>query len=68
MGVPPLRPDGVPPSVGGLGYNPPPVWTDTQTENITFPHPSDAGDNKVHESASRSVRYIPDPTEMRILP
>ena len=22
-----------------------PLWTDTQTENITFPHPSDAGGN-----------------------
>ena len=29
----------------GKEYSPPPVkvWTDTQTENITFPHPSDAG-------------------------
>ena len=27
---------------------PPPreVWTDKQTENSTFPHPSDAGDKK----------------------
>ena len=25
------------------GVTPPQVWTDTQTENITSPHPSDAG-------------------------
>ena len=26
---------------------PPPVWTDTQSENITSRHPSDAGGNKI---------------------
>ena len=30
-----------------IGY-PPRVWTDKQTETITFPHPSDAGGNKSH--------------------
>ena len=25
---------------------PPRVWTDKQTETITFPHPLDAGDDK----------------------
>ena len=36
-GVPPLpRP--------GTGYPPLEVWTDKQTENSTFPHPSDADD------------------------
>ena len=40
-GYPPHHPDlaGVPPS-------PVKVWTDKQTENSTFPHPSDAGGNK----------------------
>ena len=28
-----------------LGYPPVELWTDKQTENSTFPHPSDAGDN-----------------------
>ena len=48
--------------------NPPPVevWTDTQSENITFPHPSDAGCNKVrlvcqcHYLGDRSRIYSPD--------
>ena len=35
---PPAGPGQVPP--------PPPLWTDIQTETITFPHPSDAGGNK----------------------
>ena len=34
---------GYPPPIGGWGTPPPQVWIDTQTENITFPHPSDAG-------------------------
>ena len=29
-----------------MGYTPPRVRTDKQTETITFPHPSDAGGNK----------------------
>ena len=48
----------LPPSWPGMGLTspcwqdgvpPPPVdmWTDTQSENITFPHPSDAGGNNV---------------------
>ena len=28
-----------------MGYPPIDVWTDTQSENITLPHPSDAGNN-----------------------
>ena len=41
-GYPPHHPD------LGWGNTPPPVevWTDTQSENITFPHPSDAGGKK----------------------
>ena len=57
-GVPPVRKDGEYPPVGkdgglyggtpspladGVLSPPPQVRTDTQTENITFPHPSDAG-------------------------
>ena len=46
----PLHPDltGVPPHHPDLAGVPPPVkvWTDKQTENSTFPHPSDAGCNK----------------------
>ena len=58
-GTPPAKPGmGYPPARPGMGYppypdlrwgRPPPpveVWTDTQSENITFPHPSDAGGNK----------------------
>ena len=55
-GYPPFRPGmGYPcPHLGwgtphsDLGWGPPPpvkVWTDTQSENITFPHLSDAGGN-----------------------
>ena len=42
LGYPP------PQSRPGMGHPPPPVkvWTDTQSENITFPHPSDAGGKK----------------------
>ena len=36
---------GTPPSRPGMGYPPPPHMCE-QTENITFPHPSDAGGNK----------------------
>ena len=45
MGYPPNHPDlaGVPPP-------PTEVWTDKQTENSTFPHPSDAGGNYVQTS------------------
>ena len=44
---PPSRPDwGTPPSRPGWDTPPPiEVWTDKQTENSTFPHPSDAGGN-----------------------
>ena len=35
--------DRVPPPRPGIGYPPFKVWTDKQTENSTFPHPSDAG-------------------------
>ena len=35
-----------PPSVDGIP--PPEVWTDRQTENITFPNPSDAGGNNLY--------------------
>ena len=51
-GVPPMRKDGGTLPSGRMGVPPhqwmgvPPPWTDTQTEmceNITFPHPSDAG-------------------------
>ena len=60
-GIPPCQLDGVPPShldgltpVTWMGYphlgwgTPPPVevWTEKQTENSTFPHPSDADGNK----------------------
>ena len=33
----------------GNGAPPPSVWTDRETETITFPHPSDAGGNKCVE-------------------
>ena len=29
-----------------------PTWTDTQTENITFPHPSDAGGKYVQNNCN----------------
>ena len=35
-----------PPPGPGKGVPPIEVWTDTQSENITFPHPSDAGGNE----------------------
>ena len=48
-----MAPDtGVPPGKGhgkepGTGVpHPPKVWSAKQTENITFPHPSDAGGNQ----------------------
>ena len=46
MGVPPSGPDGGTSSHWWMGYPPVEVWTDTQTVNSTFPHPSDAGGNK----------------------
>ena len=46
-GVPPCLDlgRGYPPCQPGMVVPPPPVevWTDTQSETITFPHPSDAG-------------------------
>ena len=53
---------GYPSSWPGIGWRndsraPPPaveMWTDTQSENITFPHPSHAGDNYV----TRSIQSI----------
>ena len=49
-GYPPHHPDlaggGNPPPCPDLGWGTPPpvqVWTDTQSQNIIFPHPSDAG-------------------------
>ena len=51
--VPPPRPrldqvPPLPPSKAGSGTPPPPqVWIDTQSENITSRHPSDAGGNKL---------------------
>ena len=56
MGYPPVQTwDGVPPGPDlgwgtplprpEMGYPPPQVWADKQTENSTFPHPSDAGGN-----------------------
>ena len=46
----------------GMG-TPPPVWTDTQSENITSRHPSDAGGNKtqyyfVSDKVVRVVKTI----------
>ena len=42
MGYPPTQTwDGVPPPIK--------VWTDKQTENSTFPHPSDAGGSKMQD-------------------
>ena len=59
QGTPPSRPGrGTPPPLGRMGYPPvggmgvpPPqlveMWTGTQSENTTFPHPSDAGGNNI---------------------
>ena len=57
---PPHHPDltGVPPPHPDLAGVPPPlvkVWTDKQTKNSTFPHPSDAGGNKDYYSMYRHV-------------
>ena len=38
----------------GLGYPPSQMWTDKQTENITIPHPSDAGGNKLMSARSNN--------------
>ena len=49
-GTPPVQTcDGVPP--------PPPVevWADTQSENITFPHPSDAGGKYIEKCTDVSL-------------
>ena len=51
LGYPPHHPDltGVPPHPDLAGVpspSPIEVWTDKQTENSTFPHPSDAGGKK----------------------
>ena len=46
-GVPSSSPTQGVPILTWLGY-PPRVWTDKQTENSTFPHPSDAGGKKRH--------------------
>ena len=45
---------GTPLSRSGMEYPPPPVevWTDTQSKNITVPHPSDAGGNNKLKLAS----------------
>ena len=51
----PVRKDGSILLSGRFGYPspigkdrvPPGVWTDTQTENMTFPHPLDAGGNRI---------------------
>ena len=51
MGVPPIRKNGgttqSPPQPRQLDGVPPPleVWTNKQTENSTFPYPSDVGGN-----------------------
>ena len=43
---PPPRPGtGYSPPRPGMGYPSVKVWTDKQTENSTFPHPSDTGGN-----------------------
>ena len=42
-GVPPAWEGRYPPAKVGTPPPPVEVWTDTQTETITFPHPSDAG-------------------------
>ena len=39
-----------------LGTPPPQVWIDTQSENITFRHPSDAGGNQSPRRVPRPVR------------
>ena len=50
-----------------MDYPSPLVWTDTQIENITFPHPSDAGGKYRYGGGtpiqSQMVRYhhpVPD--------
>ena len=81
---PPSRPGWVthhPPSRPGWGTHPPPsrpgwgtptpveVWTDKQTENSTFPHPSDAGGNYPEGHASivleSSKRQRPNTTTIQ---
>ena len=50
-GYPPVGKEGLPPTPSrkdgvpliGKDGGAPQVWTQTQSENITFPHPSDAG-------------------------
>ena len=56
-GVPPFRPGmGYPPPRPLMGYPPVNVWTDTQSENITFPHPLDVGSNYLFELETDPVQ------------
>ena len=68
MGVPPFQVGGTPFSGGGTPFpgrwgtgTPVDVWTDTQSETITFPHPSDAGgknENIFQVVSSPSLHYV----------
>ena len=75
LGYPPARTGVPPPPQPGLRYPQkgpemrdlertwdwgiPRVWTDKQTENITFPNPSDAGGNKCLQQITKDFRTIP---------
>ena len=42
---------------------PPPVWTDTQTENITFPHPSPILSFLEGTLAPGQAQWVPTPAQ-----
>ena len=54
-GTPPGPGKGLPPLIP----SPIEVWADTQSETITFPHPSDAGGKNGKKSSSQTWQILP---------